>query len=58
MTKKDYKLIAGAINKIYYDTDKILLKEGLDGLVGILIYELKLDNSLFNPDKFVKACFE
>ena len=57
LSRKYYELIARVIkdNKIYSNnsTRKILK---MDSLINDLSNEFKIDNSLFNKDKFVEAC--
>ena len=57
MTRKDYIKIARIIkdNKLYTNnsTRKILKH---DSLIDDLCCMFKLDNSLFNSDRFKKAC--
>ena len=57
MTRKDYIMIAEVIsnNKIYTNnsTRKILK---MDSLINELCDEFKFYNSLFDKDKFIKAC--
>lgn len=61
MTKKDYILLAKAINKAYSSLRYASVNMGetkrcLDVTVDALAYELKLDNTLFDEHKFVQAC--
>lgn len=63
MTKKDYKLIAGAINyAIYTDTDKRKNNSEVnfrtDWIINQISYELKRDNPRFDEKKFYSACTE
>lgn len=50
MTKKDYELIAEAINGTSYSDD------GLDGLAYLLAAKFESDNPRFNRNKFLQAC--
>jgi hypothetical protein len=54
MTKKDYKLIAKALNNVmpYNKEHQALFMDVIDSLSD----ELIKDNPLFNKDKFIKAC--
>lgn len=57
MTKKDYELIAGAIQqhrKSYGGRTDAIVKE----VVYSLSQELQRDNDRFNPEKFTQACME
>jgi len=66
MTKKDYELIAKAINDVYFglrthspatDTREIGVQT-LGRLVANLGQRLQQDNPKFNPDRFMEACFK
>ncbi len=65
MTKKDYILIAGAINVVKKGIDnlphltesaRISRHQGISDIVIQLSGELKKQNPLFNHNKFVEAC--
>jgi len=67
MTKKDYQLIADVIcgrvenAKLslhfgYTDEDISHALNTLSDLADMMAYELKLDNSKFDRDKFLSAC--
>jgi len=51
MTKKDYTLIAQAIN------DSIKKGENIVDLTMALADKLELENPRFNRDKFLEACW-
>lgn len=56
MTRKDYKLIAGAIERARARTDEYTSGENaLNGLVTDLCDRLERDNPRFNRDKFLFA---
>lgn len=50
MTKKDYELIARAINGTRYDSN------GLNGLAYLLCAEFERLNPKFNRNKFLELC--
>jgi hypothetical protein len=58
MTKKDYCLIATAINRARWNVSQCnqTSTESIDTLVVYLAAMLKQDNPRFDEDKFKKAC--
>ncbi len=60
LRKKDYELIAGAVNQAlnYHKTESYedFGHEALRILVSILGYRFLLDNPKFDQSKFEKAC--
>ena len=56
MTKKDYELIARVIKDSTIINRRDITYIDKDLLLHALCYQLKQDNSLFNKDRFVKAC--
>lgn len=61
MTKKDYIIIAKAVNKAlssltYTSVDTQEAYRCLTTVAESLAYELKLENSKFNESKFFEAC--
>lgn len=58
MTKKDYILIADAINRTHKIYTDILVRSALGVLVNDLSGELKRDNPNFKRDTFVDRCFK
>jgi len=64
MTKKDYKLIAKALNNVMPYTKDCIVNESYNkecqalfiDVIDSLSDELVKDNPLFNKDKFIKAC--
>lgn len=58
MTKKDYILLANAINEVKHSgvTAGAVLDKVIDKLVDTLATELKRDNPQFKPDVFAAAC--
>lgn len=58
MTKKDYIIIASAVNELKHSgvTNGAVLDKVVDKLVDILCVELKNDNSAFKADIFAAAC--
>jgi len=66
MTKKDYELIAGAINEAwvksqnYYEEGSINIacRDAIREVAGNIGNKLNEDNPRFNPFKFEEACFK
>lgn len=58
MTRKDYELIAGAIEGALHNWEGYTpeASEALQGLARSLSVKLADTNPLFNRDKFLKAC--
>ena len=56
MTKKDYEMIAQAINNNSIGNFKSKLLIDKETLINELCYELNKDNNRFDKDRFVKAC--
>lgn len=60
MSRKDYKLIAGAIStassKIKSSGEDITNSQVIDHIIYNLVNVLYQDNSRFNKDKFWDAC--
>lgn len=52
MTKKDYEIIADAINKVHQD------KRNITELIITLAICFKQENSRFNTEKFTGACLK
>jgi hypothetical protein len=59
MTKKDYMLIAKAINTALHSCKyKITGPRTIDNVVSCLIFELRSTNPKFNANKFREACMK
>jgi hypothetical protein len=61
MTKKDYIVIAKAVNKAYISLSYASVnmgetKRSLQTVADALAYELKLENARFDSNKFIEAC--
>jgi hypothetical protein len=57
MTKKDYELIAAAINLVgYANVSNEAAQTTLNKLARLLAEQLGNDNPRFNRDKFLQAC--
>ena len=58
MTKKDYELIANAINKSFDRNTNFSSEynQGICEVVAELIVDLHWENPLFNGEKFKKSC--
>ena len=61
MTKKDYIIIAKAINKAYSSLSYASVnmaetKRCLEIVADSMAYELQLQNTLFDKAKFINAC--
>lgn len=59
MMEKDYQLIAGAINDVFYQRELQGFNcSSLFSLLRILPPRLKEDNPKFDSDKFITACLK
>lgn len=56
MTKKDYELIAMAINNAYFTSDTELEYSGIKSVIDHLVIDLSADNPKFDADRFRKVC--
>lgn len=57
MTKKDYNIIARAINQVYSEHKNTISQGAINEIVVNLINEMHNDNSRFDEDKFRKAIY-
>jgi len=56
MTKKDYQLIAGVLNKSNMLTISGISLPALTAIVNEFVAVLERENVLFSREKFLKAC--
>ena len=58
MTRKDYEMIAKAINNNSIGNFKSKLLIDKETLINELCNELKKDNSRFNSSRFIDECYD